>query len=176
MGNKDEKQKSDASIQVINKFRTDVESMLQTFKQDYSQTEIKIPIAMSNIIKNLSNEEKRKVTKDVLKYIVYEQSDEIGEGTWVAAKEQSEFMDECTIIVYKDGHAPPEVLEDMFKGELPDEVKQQQQATRQLRMKEITRKDYLERTERHKHSIQKVDDFATLNVKKRDLRTISEIQ
>ena len=67
---------------------------------------------------------------EILKYIVYEQAEEVNDE-WIAHKEPSEFMDEATIAIYKEGEAPPEVLEDMNKADLPDEIKGQQRAIQQ---------------------------------------------
>ena len=55
----------------------------------------------------------------------------------MAIKEPSEFMDEFVIAVYKEGAAPPEVLEELNKGELPDEVRGQQQAIQQERQRQV---------------------------------------
>ena len=52
---------------------------------------------------------------DVFKYIVYEQVEEVGMDKWVAAKEPGSFLDECVIAVYKEGHCPKDVLEDINK-------------------------------------------------------------
>ena len=36
---------------------------------------------------------------------------------WIAHKEPSEFIDQVTICIYKEGAAPPEVLEEVNQGE-----------------------------------------------------------
>lgn len=164
---------------VMAQFRQDVEQKMLDFRNDATQTCLKVPISIATIVRDLPPEEKGSVTMDVLKYVVYEQAEEVGEDKWVAAKEPSEFMDECVVAVYKEGHAPQDVLEDLNKGELPDEILQQQRAMRQARVKEVARKETKADAQRHKETVGSgaPDDEAwTLNTQKRDRRTIEEIQ
>ena len=164
---------------VMAQFRQDVEQKMLDFRNDATQTCLKVPISIATIVRDLPPELKQSVTMDVLKYVVYEQAEEVGEDKWVAAKEPSEFMDECIVAVYKEGHAPQDVLEDMNKGELPDEILQQQRAMRQARVKEVARKETKADAQRHKETVGSgaPDDEAwTLNTQKRDRRTIEEIQ
>ena len=66
------------SNQVINNFRTKIEKKMQSFASSPS-TETKIPISIAEEIKSLeSTDEKLKVTMEILKYVVYEQVEEIG--------------------------------------------------------------------------------------------------
>merc|ERR1712187_271907 len=46
--------------------------------------------------------------------------------SWVGVKEQGnkKFLDESTIVVYKPGYVPSNVLEDHECGELPDDILQ----------------------------------------------------
>ena len=44
---------------------------------------------------------------DVFQFAIYEQVEEVGKDCWIAAKEPSEFVNECVISVYKEGHCPP---------------------------------------------------------------------
>jgi len=163
--------------QVIAEFREKMEQEMLDFDAS-GETTLKIPISLAEMTQGLVTQaEKQKVTMEVLKYIVYEQAEEINEE-WVAAKEQSEFMDEITIAIYKEGHAPQEVLEDLNKGDLPDEIRGQQraiQAETQKRMEQQEAKlQHKRMTQAHKsaHEV----DLAQLNTEKRDRRTIEEIQ
>ncbi len=112
---------------------------------------------------------------DVMKYVVYEQVEEINEE-WIAAKEPGEFMDEAVVAVYKAGYAPEEVLEDMNKGEVPDEVKQEQRAMREAREREEKKKLKLLQQQNLRNATGKDDGVAALNTAKRDRRSIEEIQ
>ena len=122
---------------------------------------------------------------DVLKFIVNEQVDEIGMDEWTCMKEASEFSDEAQFVVYKAGHVPEVVLEDLNRGEIPDEVKQQQRAMQEARVRE--EKKRLKQLE--EENLKKMNTsttmnstngenhkMETLNLKKRDRRTIEEIQ
>ena len=120
-------------------------------------------------------EEKSKVTMDVMKYIVYEQAEETNEE-WIAAKEPGEFMDEAIVAVYKAGYAPADVLEDINKGEMPDEVKQEQRAMRESREREERKKLKLLQEQNLKNATGRDDGVAALNTAKRDRRSIEEIQ
>eukprot|EP00594_Rhizosolenia_setigera_P015916 CAMPEP_0178972982 /NCGR_PEP_ID=MMETSP0789-20121207/21413_1 /TAXON_ID=3005 /ORGANISM="Rhizosolenia setigera, Strain CCMP 1694" /LENGTH=428 /DNA_ID=CAMNT_0020660685 /DNA_START=36 /DNA_END=1323 /DNA_ORIENTATION=- len=176
---------STSSQTIIAKFRTDIEQKLLDFKNNLSQNVIEIPITLSQITSMLVGEEKLKVSMDVLKYIVYEQSEEIGEGlNWIAAKKSSEFfIDEAIICIYKDGHAPLDVLEDLNKGDLPDEIKQQQRAMREAAVKQMKNEDAQKLKKIQEHTLSrknqassKNDEPSKLNTKKRDRRTIAQIQ
>jgi hypothetical protein len=163
------------STHIISKFREKIERTLRDFEKSH-QTEIKIPISLADLTREMSSiEEKEKVTISVLKYIVYEQVEEINQE-WVAAKESSGFMDEANVHIYKAGFVPSEVLEDMNKGEQTDEAIQQQRFLREALSKEENRKAKLIEEENRKKLASEKIQVAVLNTNKRDRRTIEEIQ
>jgi hypothetical protein len=163
------------STHIISKFREKIERTLRDFEKSH-QTEIKIPISLAELTREISSiEEKEKVTISVLKYIVYEQVEEINQE-WVATKESSGFMDEANVHVYKAGFVPSEVLEDMNKGEQTDEAIQQQRFLREALSKEENRKAKLIEEENRKKLASEKIEVAVLNTNKRDRRTIEEIQ
>jgi len=152
---------------------------------------LKIPILLKDHCEGLPESERPKVTMDLLKYMVYEAAEEVNDE-WVAVKEPSEFMDDVVIAVYKEGAAPPEVLEDLNKGELPDEVLGQQRAVQQERARIVATSE-----SRHKQQLEQQahtgggsyleggededDDqgehvVEALNTKKRDRRTIEDYE
>ena len=119
---------------------------------------------------------------EILKFVVYEQAEEVNEE-WIAHKEPSEFMDEAVIAIYKEGEAPPEVLEEINKGELPDEVRGQQRALSEQLSKQQQQKASKNDVALQRQALARGnadddedDDIAALNVVKRDRRTIEEIQ
>ena len=162
----------------ISKFRSKVEDILLKFQRNAAQSEIKVPISLAEQVRNVQSTDKANINMDVLKYIVYEQVEEIGQDVWIATKEASEFMDEANIAVYKSADvAPPEVLEDLNKGELPDEVRQQQRFMREAMAKEEKKRAKLKDEENLRNATKgDTDEIETLNTKKRDRRTIEEIQ
>lgn len=163
------------SGQVITKFREKIEKMMNDFNSS-PKTDLKVSISLSDLTKEMdSMEEKSKVTMDVMKYIVYEQAEETNEE-WIAAKEPGEFMDEAIVAVYKAGYAPADVLEDINKGEMPDEVKQEQRAMRESREREERKKLKLLQEQNLKNATGRDDGVAALNTAKRDRRSIEEIQ
>jgi len=156
-----------------------MEDTLRDFARNSSQHTLKIPIDASGLTQSLPESERQKLSVDVFKYIVYEQAEEIGEDEWTAVKEPSEFLDECVVAVYKPGHVPKEVLDSMNQGDLPDELKQQQQAVQQAKMREMAKKNMKEQLALQKKLLGKPvheDEMAVLNVVKRDRRTIEELQ
>lgn len=165
----------------ISQFRTKIEQQLLDFQKSGAEVCVKIKVSLGEVTRDLPQEQKDNVTMDVLKFVLYEQADEIGEEKWIAQKEPTEFLDEMVVAVFKEGHAPEEVLEDMNKGELPDEIRLQQRAMMEARTKELARKEA-----KHDKKVQQKmlggagqaggDDFAVLNTAKRDRRTIEEIQ
>jgi hypothetical protein len=164
------------SNQVVANFRTKIEKKLAAFESS-TETQIKIPISQAEETRLLhSMEEKAKVTMDVLKYIVYEQTEEIGQDEWVAAKEHSEFMDEAIIAIYKAGCAPEEVLEELNKGELPDEAKGQQRFMMEALNREEKKKAKMVEENNMKRAFGQNNEVKRLNNVKRDRRSIEEIQ
>mmetsp|Transcript_21559 Transcript_21559/g.37903 ORF Transcript_21559/g.37903 Transcript_21559/m.37903 type:complete len:154 (+) Transcript_21559:1-462(+) len=144
---------------------------------------MKVHVRLSDQTKKVLESDKDKVTMEVLKYIVYEQAEEVNDE-WIAYKEPSEFMDEVTIAIYKDpDEAPPEVLEEINSAELPEEVKAQQrmeqEKRRQQEMKALREQERLQK-EALKHMASDgtggEDDLAVLNTQKRDRRTIEDYQ
>ena len=99
---------------------------------------------------------------------------------YVPKKEPSEFMDEVTIAVYKEGEAPPEVLEEINKGELPDEIRGQQRAMQAEQQKQAEMREKSKEKELQRKALQgraaEEGDAELLNQNKRDRRTIEEIQ
>ncbi|KAL3808757.1 hypothetical protein ACHAXA_010950 [Cyclostephanos tholiformis] len=158
----------------INAFRAKVSSDLEAFKADPSSFMTKIPIALASLVRSVPPDERDRVTMDVFRFAVYEQVEEIGMDRWVAAREPSEFMDECVIAVYKEGHCPEEVLEDLNKGELPDEIRGQARHIVESLSKAVQRKEKKMDEIMAKNSI--VDDVVVLNTNKRDRRTLEQIQ
>lgn len=139
------------------------------------ETLLKYHYSLSATTALLDAEQRAKVTMETLKFLVYEQVEEIGEDKWVAVKEPGDFMDEHTIAIYKEGCAPAEVLEEMNKGDLPDEIRGQAKALQQQRMKQVQKKD-LAIEKQNMQQLNKSVVVETLNTKKRDRRTIEEIQ
>ena len=160
----------------INAFRTKISTELEQFKSNPTLHIHKITISLSELIRSVPTSERDKVTLDVFKFTVYEQVEEVGMDKWIAAKEPTEyFMDECIINVYKEGHCPPDVLEDINKAELPDEIKG---ATRHI---VDTQSKAIQRKEAKKHALLNKetggeDNVVVLNSNKRDRRTLEQIQ
>lgn len=160
----------------INAFRTRVSADLERFKSDPTAFVTKISISLGQLVKAVPEGERDRVTMDVFKFAVYEQVEEVGMDKWIAAKEPSEFMDECEIAVYKEGHCPPDVLEDLNRGELPDEIKGQARHIVEAQSKAIQRKGKKLDEEVVKNSIVGEDNVVVLNTNKRDRRTLEQIQ
>ena len=124
------------SMQIMNEFRQAMESKMLDFDIAPDQ-ELRVPLSLSEYTAQLTQEEdKSKVTMEILKYMVYEAAEEVNEE-WIAHKEPSEFMDEAVICIYKEGAAPSHVLEEINIGEMPEEVKGQQRAIQEERMKQM---------------------------------------
>ena len=164
---------------VLADFRNDMEQKMLDFDVS-AESELRVPISLAEYVKGLSDDDKSRVTMEVLKYMVYEAAEEVNEE-WIAHKEPSEFMDEITIVVYKEGCAPPEVLEEINKGELPDEVRAQQrnvqvERARQLSAAERKREVALESGAHAAFANEDADDVEALNTKKRDRRTVADYE
>jgi len=166
---------------VINSFRSYVEKILKKFYSDSTKHILTIPIILADQIRTLCNPlEAVKVSLKLLEYIVYDIVEEI-DKLWVAVKEKDDnfFVDESTIVVYKSGYIPAYVLDDNGIGELPDDV---------IRMKRVARIEFetgqrrilkieQERITRELHKSKKrKEKVSMLNIKKKDRRTIEEIQ
>ncbi|KAL7581647.1 hypothetical protein ACA910_022196 [Epithemia clementina (nom. ined.)] len=167
------------AMQIMNEFRQAMEAKMLDFDESPDQ-ELRVTLSLPEYTANLSDAEKPKITMEILKYMVYEAAEEVNEE-WVAHKEPSEFMDEAVLCVYKEGAAPPEVLEELNKGEMPDEVKGQQRAIQEERMKQMNqaeqRKANALLSQAHNWQGDDADDeVATLNQNKRDRRSVAEYE
>lgn len=160
----------------INSFRNKVSADLEKFKADPTTVTTKISISLGSLIKTVPTDERDKVTMEVLKFAAYEMVEEVGMDRWIAAKEPTDFMDECVINVYKEGHCPEDVLEDLNKGELPDEIRGQTRHIVESQSKAIERKGKKQDEELVKQSIAGEDNVVVLNTNKRDRRTLEQIQ
>lgn len=161
----------------INQFRNKILNDLQLFKSDPTKHATKISISHTSLIKNVPLDEQDRVTFNVFKFAVYEQVEEVGMGRWVAAKEPSEFLDECVITVYKHGHCPADVLDEINRGDLPDEIKGQARHMVESQSKAIVRKGKKHDEQMVKDTIVGEDNVAVvLNTNKRDRRTLEQIQ
>ena len=164
---------------VLAEFRNEMEQKMMDF--DISgESEFRVPISLSKYTAGLSEADLPKVTMEILKYMVYEAAEEVNEE-WIAHKEPSEFMDEVTIVVYKEGCAPPEVLEELNKAELPEEAKAQQRALQSERQRQISaaerKRDQALELGAHSAFAEDEDDgVAALNANKRDRRTLEDYE
>jgi hypothetical protein len=153
-----------------------MEKLLKEFGQS-TRTEINILINLADLTKDIhSLEEKAKATMKVLEFVVYETVEDIDEE-WTPYKLPGEFLDESTIVVYKAGHVPSEVEDDLNRGELPDEVKQEQRAVREAMSREEKKQlKIIEEQNMRRAAGQQYAEVSVLNTDKRDRRTIEEIQ
>lgn len=108
-----------SSQTVISAFREGIHQKLLQFQRDEHTSILRIPVSLAEVVRKLDSSDREgrlAVKMDILKYVVYEAVEEVGENDkWIAYKEPSEFLDEVTIAVYKEGCAPPEVLEEIMK-------------------------------------------------------------
>mmetsp|Transcript_12979 Transcript_12979/g.24393 ORF Transcript_12979/g.24393 Transcript_12979/m.24393 type:complete len:401 (-) Transcript_12979:55-1257(-) len=161
--------------QVVNDFRGKIEKQLLDFRHS-TLTEMKLLVNLAEMTRNIQSlEEKSNVTMKVLEFIVFESVEEINEE-WTPYKQPSEFMDECTIVVYKVGHVPPEVQDDLNRGEIPDELRQEQRALREAMSREEKKRMKMMQDDNLKKVAGQEVDVSVLNTEKRDRRTIEEIQ
>ena len=107
---------------VINGFRDRTTAKLKEFKADDTTHVTKVEIDLPSLVRSVPPDEVERATMDAFKFAVYEVVEDVGDDKWVAHREPSEFVDECAISIYKEGHFPPEVLEDVNRAEFPDEV------------------------------------------------------
>jgi hypothetical protein len=161
--------------QVLSEFREKMEQEMLDF-DSCGEVVFKTKIILSQSQKGLSDDDKARITMDVLKYIVYEAAEECNEE-WIAHKEPSEFMDECEIAVYKDGHAPEEVMEEANRVELTEDMRGEQFAAQEANKKKSVNQEAKLDQERFKQAVQQeADEIAALNSNKRDRRTIEDFQ
>lgn len=166
------------SAEVLSEFRQDMADKMLDF--DIQDDEVlKLTVNLADHQAGLSVEDKTKVTMEILKYMVYEAAEEVNEE-WIAYKEPSEFMDEAHFSIYKEGAAPEEVLEEINKGEMPDEVRAQQRAIAEERQRQVNQAE--SRNQRkvmeaaHQAYEDEEEDFEALNKQKRDRRTIEDYE
>eukprot|EP00531_Pseudo-nitzschia_arenysensis_P007512 CAMPEP_0116155422 /NCGR_PEP_ID=MMETSP0329-20121206/22301_1 /TAXON_ID=697910 /ORGANISM="Pseudo-nitzschia arenysensis, Strain B593" /LENGTH=441 /DNA_ID=CAMNT_0003652459 /DNA_START=49 /DNA_END=1374 /DNA_ORIENTATION=- len=172
------------SGKILSDFRHEMEQKMLDFDIAPDMS-MKIQVKLSDHTKNVQESDKGKITMEVLKYIVYEQAEEVNEE-WIPYKEPSEFTDEVTIAIYKDAEsAPPEVMEEVNRAELPEEARIQQNASEQKRREQEAKalkiQEMLQRQALRKMAASAEDQeggggLSKLNTEKRDLRTIEEIQ
>ena len=160
----------------ITSFRERVATDLEKFKSDNNIFVTKVSISLAALTNEVPIEERDKVTMDVFKYVVYEQVEELGMDRWVAAKEPTDFVDEAIIAVYKEGHVPADVLEDLNKADVPDEVKGLSRHIADTQSKTAQRKDKRNSEVIMRQNAVGEDNVVVLNTNKRDRRTIEEIQ
>lgn len=160
----------------ITSFREKVAADLEKFKSDTGTFVTKVSISLGALVHSVPMEERDKVTMDVFKYIVYEQVEEIGMDKWIAAKEPADFIDEIVIAVYKEGHAPADVLEDLNKADLPDELKGLSRHMADTQSKTAQRKDKKSDEVIMRQNMMGEDNVVVLNTNKRDRRTLEQIQ
>ncbi len=160
--------------QVIAKFRNQIEDKLTKFQSSSDTFILKIPVSLADQTANLAPDEE--LTMDILKFIIHEQVEEV-DDRWIAIREPSEFVDEASFVVYKEGHCPEEVLQEYNKGDLPDEIKGQQRAIRDVSAKAEQKKlQKVQRNNEKSAHTTNTNITTALNTKKRDRRTIEEIQ
>lgn len=161
--------------QVLSEFRQKMETEMLDFDV-CGEVVLKVKIVLAEMLKGLTDDDKARISMDVLKYIVYEAAEECNEE-WVAHKEPSEFMDECVIAIYKEGHAPEEVLEEINRVELTEDMRGEQRALQEARQRKHASHEAKEDDDRIIQAMRaEQEDMAALNMNKRDRRTIEEIQ
>ncbi|GAX28775.1 hypothetical protein FisN_25Lh167 [Fistulifera solaris] len=168
------------AAEVFSAFRQSMQDKMLDFDLDESEEVLHVQVSLAEHVAGLSDEDKGRVTMEVLKYMVYEAAEEVNDE-WIAHKEPSEFMDEVTIAIYKEGAAPDNVLEEVNKGELPDEVRGQQRAIQEERNRQVNkaenRTSQLVEADAHRQlDDEDEEDLAVLNTSKRDRRTIEDYE
>jgi hypothetical protein len=168
------------AAEVFSAFRQSMQDRMLDFDLDDSEEVLRVQVSLAEHVAGLSDEDKGRVTMEVLKYMVYEAAEEVNDE-WIAHKEPSEFMDEVTIAIYKEGAAPDDVLEEVNKGELPDEVRGQQRAIQEERNRQVNkvenRTSQLVEADAHRQlDNEDEEDLAVLNTSKRDRRTIEDYE
>jgi len=174
------------SNQILTDFRNEMEQKMLDF-DIAPDVSLKVHVKLSDQTKRVQESDKGKITMEVLKYIVYEQAEEVNDE-WIAQKEPGEFTDEITVAIYKDADsAPAEVLEQINQAEIPAEMraqqilaaqKQRKQEADALRIQEILQRQALRKMAAGGggQEGEGTAELSVLNTEKRDLRTIEEIQ
>ena len=168
------------ATEVFSAFRQSMQDKMLDFDLDENEEVLHVKVSLAEHVTGLSEDDKERVTMEVLKYMVYEAAEEVNDE-WIAHREPSEFMDEVTIAVYKEGAAPEEVLEEVNKGELPDEVRGQQRAIQEERSRQVykveSRTSQIVEADAHRQmDDDDEEDLAVLNTSKRDRRTIEDYE
>lgn len=160
---------------VLQAFRQTMQEKMLDFEKRDSDNVLPVQLSLANMTRELRGDETAKVTMQILKFIVNEQAEEVNED-WICHAEPSEFMDEVIISVYKE--APPDVLEEVNKVELPEEVVGQQRAIQEARQRAVAKQEANRDKQLQQLAMQedKEEEMATLNVHKRDRRTIESHQ
>ena len=160
---------------VLQAFRQTMQEKMLDFEKRDSDNVLPVQLSLANMTRELRGDETAKVTMQILKFIVNEQAEEVNED-WICHSEPSEFMDEVVISVYKE--APPDVLEEVNKVELPEEVVGQQRAIQEARQRAVAKQEANRDKQLQQLAMQedKEEEMATLNVHKRDRRTIESHQ
>mmetsp|Transcript_18931 Transcript_18931/g.24357 ORF Transcript_18931/g.24357 Transcript_18931/m.24357 type:complete len:393 (+) Transcript_18931:90-1268(+) len=166
------------AAQVMHEFRLDMEQKMLDF--DIAPDEVlRVTLSLPEYTVSLPDAEKPKLTMELLKYMVYEAAEEVNEE-WIAHKEPTEFMDEAVIAVYKEGCAPIDVIEELNKGEMPDEVKGQQLAVQQERSRQMNQAEQRKARElesqAHHQFGEDEEAMSSLNKNKRDRRTVEDFE
>ena len=163
---------------VLAEFRNDMEQRMMDFDIS-AESEMRINLSLAEHTAGLSVEDQERVTMKSLEYMVMEAAEEVNEE-WITYKEPSEFMDEATIAVYKEGCAPPEVLEEVNKVEVPDEVIQQQKHEEEKRQRQMAaeHRKYGKALESGAHATLAEDEDGgeALGTNKRDRRTMEDLE
>jgi hypothetical protein len=179
---------------VLTEFRQVMEQKMLDFDENNNSDDdqvLRVELNLAEHTAGLSESDQQKVTMEILKYMVYEACEEVNDE-WIAHKEPSEFMDDNVVIcVYKTADAaPPEVLEEIQKGELPDEVVGQQRALAEEQMRKANQAERQKaktlETVAHQYyeGVDNDDDngdgvaaaAAALGTKKRDRRSVEEYE
>merc|ERR1740124_914173 len=97
-----------------------------------------------------------------------------------AAREPGEFADEAVFAVYKKGAVPVDIMEDMMKGDMPDEAKNEARAQQEAKTRENERKARKEANSNLRAAMRNQahagEHTKSLNHSKRDRRSIEDIQ
>ena len=164
--------------QVLNEFRLKMEQEMLDFDSCNGEVVLRVPIVLQDMQRGLvTDADKARITMETMKYIVIEAAEECNED-WIAHREPSEFVDECVICVYKDGHAPEDVMEEVNRVELTEDMRGEQYAIQETMKRRQAAEEAKKDEEVFKKAIreQEEEEIAVLNTNKRDRRTIEEIQ
>mmetsp|Transcript_33078 Transcript_33078/g.76224 ORF Transcript_33078/g.76224 Transcript_33078/m.76224 type:complete len:422 (-) Transcript_33078:322-1587(-) len=169
------------SQRAIAKFRENSLEAMELFRDDSSRHVTRVEFSVSKVLDEsliTPAQASGRVTVEVLTFILNECVDEVGMDKWVAHKVRSEFVDDTVITVYKEGYAPPEILEDMNRGDLPNELLAEQRAKQETAAREQSRKVAAANVQLEAETSRATNNtkFSTLNVNKRDRRTLEDLQ